>query len=46
LTSAPILRAEGLTKVVTSGDAPLTILDEVSFRVEPGAAVAIVGASG
>jgi putative ABC transport system ATP-binding protein len=46
LTSAPILRAEGLTKIVTSGDAPLTILDEVSFRVDPGAAVAIVGASG
>jgi len=43
---APILRAAGLTKVVTSGDAPLTILDQVSFDIEPGAAVAITGASG
>jgi putative ABC transport system ATP-binding protein len=44
--SIPILRAAGLTKVVTSGDAPLTILDQVSFDIEPGAAVAITGASG
>jgi len=44
--SAPILRAASLTKVVTSGDAPLTILDQVSFDIEPGAAVAITGASG
>ena len=42
----PIIRAEVLTKVVTSGDAPLTILDGVSFAVEPGASIAIVGASG
>jgi putative ABC transport system ATP-binding protein len=46
LAATPILRAASLTKVVTSGDAPLTILDEVTFEVEPGAAVAIVGASG
>ncbi|HYQ99985.1 MAG TPA: ATP-binding cassette domain-containing protein [Casimicrobiaceae bacterium] len=46
MSSAPILRAEGLTKIVQSGDAPLTILDDVSFRVDAGAAVAIVGASG
>jgi putative ABC transport system ATP-binding protein len=44
--SKPILRAAGLTKVVTSGDAPLTSLDDVSFDVDPGASVAIVGASG
>ncbi len=42
----PILRARRLTKIVTSGDAPLTILDDVSFDVDPGAAVAVVGASG
>jgi putative ABC transport system ATP-binding protein len=42
----PILRADGLTKIVTSGDAPLVILDAVSLDVEPGASVAIVGASG
>ena len=43
---APILRAEALTKIVQSGDEPLTILDDVSFAVEPGASIAIVGASG
>jgi putative ABC transport system ATP-binding protein len=41
-----IIRAEALTKVVKSGDDPLTILDGVSFAVEPGASIAIVGASG
>ena len=44
--SNAIIRAEALTKIVTSGDAPLTILDEVTFAVEPGASIAIVGASG
>ena len=42
----PLLRAERLTKTVVSGDAPLTILDEVTFDIAPGASVAIVGASG
>ena len=42
----PILRAAGLTKVVKSGDSPLTILDAVTFEVETGASVAVVGASG
>ena len=42
----PILRAERLTKIVTSGEAPLTILDDVTFDVDPGASVAIVGVSG
>jgi putative ABC transport system ATP-binding protein len=41
-----IIRAEALTKIVKSGDDPLTILDGVSFAVEPGASIAIVGASG
>jgi putative ABC transport system ATP-binding protein len=44
--SPPILHAVNLTKVVTSGDAPLTILDDVSFVIDIGSAVAIVGASG
>ncbi len=44
--SSPILRAAGLSKTVLSGDAPLTILDDVSFDVDAGASVAIVGASG
>src|SRR5437899_3944216 len=42
----PLIRAEGLTKIVQSGDAPLSILDGVTFDVDPGAAIAIVGASG
>ena len=43
---APIIRASALTKIVQSGAAPLTILDAVSFDVDAGATVAIVGASG
>ena len=42
----PILRASRLTKIVTSGDAPLTILDDVGFDVDAGDTVAVVGASG
>jgi len=42
----PIIHAEALTKIVKSGDAPLTILDGVTFAVERGASLAIVGASG
>jgi len=44
--SKPVIRAVSLTKIVQSGDAPLTILDDVSFDVESGATIAIVGASG
>ena len=33
----PIIRAEALTKIVKSGDEPLTILDGVTFAVEAGA---------
>jgi putative ABC transport system ATP-binding protein len=42
----PILRADALSKIVQSGEDPLTILDAVSFSIDPGASVAIVGASG
>ena len=45
-TPTPLLRADQLTKTVTSGDAPLTILDGVTFDIAPGESVAIVGASG
>ena len=41
-----VIRASHLTKRVQSGDAPLTILDAVSFEVPAAASVAIVGASG
>ena len=46
MNSEPLIRAQALTKIVQSGDAPLTILDSVSFEVESGSAIAIVGASG
>jgi len=43
---AAAIRASNLTKLVQSGNAPLTILDSVSFEVPAAASVAIVGASG
>jgi putative ABC transport system ATP-binding protein len=42
----PLIRADALSKIVQSGDAPLTILDRVTFDIDAGDAVAIVGASG
>ena len=42
----PVIRAQSLSKIVRSGDAPLTILDGVSFEVGAGSTVAIVGPSG
>jgi putative ABC transport system ATP-binding protein len=42
----PIVRVAKLCKQVTTGDSALTILHDVSFTVNAGEAVAIVGASG
>lgn len=41
-----ILSVEGLTKIYGGGDTAVTALDHVSFTVEKGEFVAIVGASG
>ena len=41
-----ILSVEGLTKIYGSGDTAVTALDHVSFTVEKGEFVAIVGAPG
>ena len=41
-----VLRAHRLSKEVSSPEGSLTILDDVSFDVEPGASVAVVGPSG
>ena len=41
-----ILSVEGLTKIYGSGDTAVTALDHVSFTMEKGEFVAIVGASG
>lgn len=43
---ASIVQAIQLSKQVLSGDQPLDILQDVSFEVESGASLAIVGASG
>ena len=43
---AAIVKAEGLTKQVTTPDHTLTIVRDASFEVRQGEAVAIVGASG
>lgn len=43
---AAIVQVAGLTKQVLSGDQPLIILHDVSFSVEAGESLAIVGASG
>jgi putative ABC transport system ATP-binding protein len=44
--SSPIILAENLTKVYTAGRVQVTAVNGVSFAVEPGEFVAIVGPSG
>lgn len=43
---SPVIRAEQLTKTVTSGETILTILSGVNLDVKSGETLAIVGASG
>jgi len=46
ISGVPIVRAVGLSKQVETGEARLTILDEVTFDIGEGEAVAVLGASG
>ena len=41
-----MIRVQNLTKIVTSGDDKLTILDNVSIEIPAGQFVAVTGASG
>jgi putative ABC transport system ATP-binding protein len=45
-TDGAVLVAERLSKKVSSPEGSLTILSDVSFRVQPGESVAVVGPSG
>jgi putative ABC transport system ATP-binding protein len=46
MTRTVVLKAESLTKQVTSPEGTLTIVQDVSFEIEAGESVAIVGSSG
>lgn len=46
ISGTAIVRVSSLGKQVTTGDSELTILRDISFEVNAGEAVAIVGASG
>ena len=45
-STSPVLSVANLTKTVTSPEGPLTILDDVSFQVNQGQSIAVVGVSG
>src|SRR5258706_15584923 len=46
ISGEPIVRAVGLSKQVETGETRLTILDDVTFDIGEGEAVAVLGASG
>ena len=46
MINGPILRAEGLKKVFRTGDSDLVLFDNLTFQVETGEMLAIMGQSG
>ena len=46
ITQDPLLRVEGLSKVFRSGETDLVLFENLSFRVEAGTMLAVVGQSG
>ncbi len=46
ITQDPLLRVEGLSKVFRSGEADLVLFENLSFQVDKGTMLAIVGQSG
>jgi putative ABC transport system ATP-binding protein len=46
MSSQPILKVERLTKTYPTAAGPLTVVRDVSFSLEAGATLAIIGASG
>src|SRR5271169_1518956 len=46
ITQRPLVRVEGLSKVFRSGEADLVLFENLSFQVEKGTMLAIVGQSG
>ncbi|HEX4662558.1 MAG TPA: ABC transporter ATP-binding protein [Candidatus Saccharimonadales bacterium] len=45
-TSSPLIRFETISKSYTSGGVSTTVLDRVSFDIQPGEFISIVGSSG
>jgi lipoprotein-releasing system ATP-binding protein len=43
---APLLRAESLTKIFRSGEEQVVVFEDVTFEIQPGELVAVVGESG
>jgi putative ABC transport system ATP-binding protein len=46
MLTKPVIEAHHLTKQVSSTEGELTILDDISFQLEAGSSLAVVGASG
>lgn len=46
MQTTPVIEVHHLTKQVSSTEGGLTILDDISFQIEAGSSLAVVGASG